>query len=557
MRIAKRFMLYVGGGAAIIALVLAVYFGISAWVFLKDIENEEKHEYELNSKVREIFTQKVRTSIITVIVFGFIGLLLFLFELYYVSKRIVAPINKTVDFSNRLAKGDFSAKLPKGGSDDEIGELIKSLNYMRDRLRNNMLKLEKSHIREKNARKEAESVNSFKTDFLTNISLELRNPLNSIVGFTNLIVKEIINGKYDKDLERKVLTIHHSAQVLNDLIINLLEMSKIDSGEVTLNIRDFDTMEFIREVLNFNLMAAEEKKISLESHFTSDLPKKINTDRDILFHILTIILSDMIRNADPGARISFGTRISSGRLAFYVQDSGRGKASEPLAEIFHKYIKNKTEQIPLLSGSLMMNLTIAKGNAELLGGELSAQTGDENSSIFHLTFLLDDIEQPAGGGETSPVHTATNWGLKRRDLRAHIPNELKDQRIKISKEPGEFKNILLAEDNQANLLLVENMLEGTEFKLDSVEDGQTCLEHLGRKHYDLLLLDLQLPKIDGYEVLDQIRKTPELKNLPVVIITAFLEPGDKQKMILAGADECFVKPINIDETINTIKRLTS
>ena len=469
-----------------------------------------------------------------------------------------------MDFSNTLAKGDFSKKINRRLSHDEIGTLIKSLNFMCDRMQNYISKLERSHMREKTARKEAEKANHLKSDFLANMSLELRNPLNSIMGFSNIIIRETQEGKYDRELERKITTIYRSAEILNNLIASLLELSKLNSAEIKLNVSEFSTDELIRELVSFNKLNAEEKNISLECHFSADAPKKLRTDKDILFHVISVIISSMVKNLPFEAMVSFGCKTSGRSVIFWIKDSGCAEKTEPIADTYNKFIS---------AGKLLLNLTIARANAGLLGADLQADSTPEGNSFFELIFNNDDIIPPILTNTQSisraTIHTATNIP---KNLFAQETTRTKAPKIKIlikedrdapgRTETGEIrlnektKSILLAEDNEANRMLVQLLFKDTAYDLECVPDGLACMDAIKQNRYDILLLDLQMPKLDGYGVLKEIRSNPELASLPVVILTAYLEQNDKQKLILAGANECILKPIDLDLLSTTVRRLT-
>ena len=252
MRIATKIIFWVGGSAVIIstAAIIFLYFTLNSLV----INLSQNSALQSDPHFLSLCATEMDGLLIKIIVAAIIGLLIFVIQLIFISRKITCPLNQAIDFSNSLAKGDFSRKLPRGNYDYEIAELVKSLNFMRDRLQNAITKLRNSHSREKIARKDAESANSLKSDFLANMSLELRNPLNSIMGFASLILKEIDKGLYDEELKRKVSTIRSCTENLNNLITNLLELSRLDADEVDLNLIQFDTSDFMRDLIDFNLI---------------------------------------------------------------------------------------------------------------------------------------------------------------------------------------------------------------------------------------------------------------------------------------------------------------
>ncbi|OGV37972.1 MAG: hypothetical protein A2020_01715 [Lentisphaerae bacterium GWF2_45_14] len=572
MRLAHKILIHIGGSALALALLSFIFIAYSMNSVFSEIHKEEQTQLfppDFKSKVEERIS---KTIIITgVIMTG--GLAVFFVLLLLLAKKIAAPLKEAVEFSNLLAKGDFSKKINRRLSHDEIGTLLKSLNFMCDRMQSYISKLERSHMREKTARKEAEKANHLKSDFLANMSLELRNPLNSIMGFSNIIIRETQEGKYDQELERKITTVYKSAEILNNLIASLLELSKLNSSEIKLNISDFMTDELIRELVSFNRLNAEEKNIALECHFSSDAPKKLRTDKDILFHVVSVIISSMVKSLPFEASVSFGCKTSGRSVIFWIKDSGCTEKTEPIADTYNKFISSQAETIPIVAGRLLLGLTIARANAGLLGADLQADSTPEGNSFFELIFNGEDIvPQMTTNTQSisrSTVHTATNIPktiFTQEATRGKAPGTkvlIKENRATPGRtETGEIrvnektKSVLLAEDNEANRMLIQLLFRETAYDLECVPDGLACLDAIERGHYDILLLDLQMPKLDGYGVLKSLRNNPKYAGLPIVILTAYLEQNDKQKLILAGANECILKPIDLDMLSSTVRRLT-
>ena len=496
---------------------------------------------------------RVKSFFAVIFVIAVFALILFIIELAYVSKLIVMPLKQAVAFSNDLSKGNFNTLPLKISSGDEIGELIRSLNFMRDRLQNLITKLKSSHEREKSARHEAEAANHMKSDFLANMSLELRNPLNSIMGFSSLILKDAEKGNHDDELKRKAKTIFTSAETLNRLITNLLELSRIDAIEMELSPVEIHTAEFMREIIDCNNLAASEKGVSLENHFSAEAPGTIRIDRDLLFHVLSEITAALIKTAAPGATVSLGCRQTPDeKLVFRLWDSKSNRGGESLAELYNRYSNAQGEELfPSLHGAAMLSLAIAKSNAHILGADFKSAKTEDADSCFELSISLADLLPIAPSEETSAIHSATNWDDSKKFRRSILA-----QRRKGKNKGPHTLSVLLAEDNTENRLLIEMMLANSPYKLDCVSDGVACLEAMAAQKYDLLLLDLQMPKLDGFGVIEKLRADENYNEIPIIVLTAYIEEGDKEKLRSAGANECLLKPLNIDELLAAIRSLT-
>jgi CheY-like chemotaxis protein/signal transduction histidine kinase len=484
------------------------------------------------------------------------GLILFFVQLLYVSQKIVLPLNEAVEFSNSLSRGDFSKRLQKMSRNDEIGKLIKSLNFMRDRLQNSIFKMKRSHEREKFARHDAENANNIKSSFLTRISQELRDPLNSIMGFSSIILKEVEEGSYDQDLKSKVLTVYKSSETLNQLVCSLLELSRLDSEEIELNIGLFEVPLFMREVKESLKNEIVEKNIQLENVYSSNAPNELATDKTVLAHIIEDLLSSIIKNASWGASVSLGYESNSNSVAFWVKEfrtHNNADESSSLAIQFNRYVNSQTEYSQVIGGTTMLNLLIAKNNTELLGGEFVANQTEEATSVFSITFNKNDI-LPQAVFETSSVHTASNMTKRRSLKKGDVLPEVTEENI--TRDIDRKRKLLMAEDNEANRMLIELMLKNSNYELECVFDGVQCVEVLKHQSFDALLLDLQMPNMDGYQVIDILRNNPDFENMPIIVLTAYLEEGDKEKLLEAGAQACILKPINIDELMQVLKKLT-
>lgn len=562
MRIANKLMLFIGGGAVVTVLATMIFVSTEINSLLTQVDDYHRKILELSqvnklssrilmeteSEFKRTIDGEINSLLVSVLSITFGSLFLFFLFLIYISKRIVAPLNEAVRFSDDLSKGDFSREL-KSDAKDEIGALIKSLNHMRSRLEYSISKLKSSHGREKLARQEAESANSVKSDFIANVARELRNPLNSITGISTLLLKEIERGAYDQDLGRKVQTILSSSEILNDLINSLLELSRLGSEEIELNITDFDTTVFVRELINANLFSAEKRNVSIENHFSSSMPAMLSTDQEMVFQILNKIISNALRVAPIEGRLIVGSEKRGSDIIFWIEDAHAGAGAISLAEAFNKHVEmDLNVNVPTgFKGMILLNFSIAKANAQLLGARLSAQTTPSGNSLFSLTFK-ENIVTKQSGGKLANTRTATNLQVDSSQLKAET------ERFKRPVSQDQVC-VLMAEDNEANRMLVELIFQNTDYDLECVDDGVTCLDVLNRRKFNLLLLDLQMPRLDGYDVLRRIRSNNRFDDMPIIVMTAYLEKGDQEKLLEMGANDCILKPIDVDEVLNKIRSL--
>ena len=249
MKIAKKYVLYLTGLFLFLLLLIALLFIYSEEM----MDVQQKRDKEIKN-LPAVYQKKLedagyREKMVVVLVFFSITAAGFLYMIYLMlnfSRNLVKPLSAAVQFANTLASGQFPPLLPvPPGRDFEIDQLIKTLNYLRDRLYRYTHKLKKSQEREKKARESAETVSDVKSQFLVRLSPELRTPLNSIIGYAEIIQNDIRNGLYDKALDRKINGIMRNALSLNLQVADLLKISEIDSRKDAVNSGEFNTAGFM------------------------------------------------------------------------------------------------------------------------------------------------------------------------------------------------------------------------------------------------------------------------------------------------------------------------
>lgn len=518
---------------------------------LVKILHYEKSMPELTDQINS----NMERLLIMISVITFIGLFIFLIPLVYFSKGISVPIERAVAFANILSKGEFPAQSLKTDGSDELIMLGKSLNHMRDRLNNIISKLRRSHDREIQARKDAEAANHLKSDFLSNMSLELRNPLNSIMGFSRLLLNDAQKGTLQNtaDLKSALKSIFDSAETLNELVAALLNLAKLDTAEIIPHPSEHETSSIIRDAVEANAHAASEKSIMLESHYSPKAPDIIYIDREILSGILSLALSTLIKFSPSGSKISIGFSGSDENLSFWVKDehpTTKHEHGASLASLYKLYYESKNQILPAIAATALLNFTIIKNKAHVICGELEAETVGGDCSLFRLVFNRSDLHGTSMT-ETSLMNTT---GSFMKPLSASSTNVRITSTTKRTSKSGTYSKIrvLLAEDNEANRMLVEMMLKDTRCVIDSVSNGHECMEALNSKKYDVLLLDLHMPGLDGYSVISNVRSSDKFDHMAIIVLTAYLEEGDKEKLTSKGVSKCILKPIDMDDLKNSI-----
>lgn len=497
-------------------------------------------------------------STLTIAIAVLICLAIFLLSAYLTLTKPVKQLRKLIEFSNQLAAGSLSEDLKLEGS-GEINDLARALNHVKDRLQHAIVKLRNSYSREKKAREEAENANRLKTEFMRNMSHELRIPLTPIMGFSSIIIGQLNKGRYDKELEMKIRTIRDCADNMLGIISNLGEMSRLENKEVELNVSEFSSAELMKELLNLHHFAADNKSISLKYVYSPDFPTALLLDREVLFHILSNLLAYAISYSPSFSEVILGCETSRHHIVFTIRDSVAGTQAEVIAQMFKKYTEGQADMTDYLTNARLLGLVSAIINAEILKGKLGADTVPGVGSIFRLS-LLKSESVPISGTDSSTLHIASNLRAMSESTELEHPRQEEPEWSvpdvpSLDERDGRKIRVLIAEDSSSNLLLVEQILDDANIAHQSVSNGEQCLNALYSGEYDLLLLDIQMPVMDGLTVVRRLRADARFKNFPIVIMSAFGDSEDREKLRQAGVNECLIKPIQIQDLLQVISAL--
>ncbi|MEB3885435.1 response regulator [Lyngbya sp. CCY1209] len=384
-----------------------------------------------------------------------------------------------------------------------------------------------------------------KDEFLASMSHELRTPLNSILGMSEALQEEIF-GELNADQRQAISTVDSSGRHLLSLINDILDLSKIEAGKLELNIDEVSIRELCQTGLTFVRQLAFKKRIALSADIPADLEYGvIEIDNRRMCQVLINLLSNAIKFTPDGGRVSLSVRRSSDgprRICFAVTDTGIGIAPENLENLFRPFVQIDSSLNRQYSGT-GLGLALVKQIAELHGGQVGVTSELGRGSCFTVYLPCpDSFAEPRqsfdAGSPTSVLEGPAGSPTP------PVPN---------SRRPSPL--ILLAEDSEANIFTLSSYLTAKGYRLITARNGREAVS-MARSHCpDLVLMDIQMPVVDGLEATREIRRDPDLRQLPVVALTALAMTSDREKCLQAGADEYLTKPIKLKQLSHLLLKL--
>ena len=463
-----------------------------------------------------IDTREIRSSAVSLVllmgIVPVIGLILAVIAIIMVVQHLLKVVNKVNTFADMAASGDLSKRI-EVLEYDEFGVMEARLNQMISNMSDMSKKTEEML-------EVAQAANKSKSEFLSRMSHEIRTPINAIIGMTHIALKAEDKEKIKDCLSKTQAASAHLLSLVNDI----LDMSKIEANKLELHQDEVRLKDLVGEVYDLIEVRAKEKNQHLTTHVAEDVPEFVVTDAMRLSQVIVNLMGNAVKFTPEDGDISLSVEKAGednengALLAFRVKDSGIGISAKSQSRLFGSF-EQADGGIARRFGGTGLGLSISKAIVEMLGGKIEVESTEGKGSTFTFTIRI----MPSDGKT-----------LAAADKEEEKPLDLTG------------KTIMLVEDTEINRLIVRELLKDSKAEIEDAVNGREAVEAFEKNpdHYDLILMDLQMPEMGGFEATQVIRKMEKGKTIPILALTANAFQSDIDKSAEVGMNGHMSKPLD-------------
>jgi signal transduction histidine kinase/CheY-like chemotaxis protein len=476
----------------------------------------ERELNEISQRMHAILNSSITSFVFLLL---FVAFILVLIVMAY-SNQIYQPLIDLKRGFGELMQGRFPRLRRRSDSSYEVDQMFLDFNRMTEHLENSSRDLLR-------AQKDALRLAEVKSNFLSNMSHEIRTPLNSIIGLSDLLLEQ----KLSAPANQYVWSLSKNSAVLLGLVNDILDYSRLESGKVRLENNFVNLRQLMDRVLSVIRPAAEKKGLQLKLRFDPDLPRNIMGDSLRLEQVLLNLLGNALKFTEKGEIVLGAQRNDDVPDSFllFVKDSGIGIAPEILPKLFQRFNQGE-KTVTKKYGGTGLGLAIVKQYVELMKGRVWVDSEVHRGSKFVVELPLREGLKALRGKSSERRPEGEEYPLKGK--------------------------ILLVDDSFDNRQLVKVYLKDTEVELVEANDGLGAVEHFKQQNFDLVLLDMQMPVVDGYTAALRMRHIESIENrkfrTPIIAFTAFALKEEIQKALDSGCDGYVIKPVKKWDLIKTL-----
>ncbi|MCU7932328.1 MAG: response regulator [Candidatus Thiodiazotropha sp. (ex Codakia rugifera)] len=516
------------------------YFG---WVTVEEeivLDGESIGSLHIIGDMKKARTTLLQQSLLMLGVFVISMLLALLLSSRF--QRIVStPVQQLLDTMKMVAaKRDFSHRA-KRISNDELGNLVDGFNIMLDRIQTHDRDLAAYHLDLKrlvtertqelnNAKEEAEAASQAKSDFLATMSHEIRTPMSGVIGFTHLLEKSVLTTQQREYVD----IITNSANSLLDIIDDILDFSKMEAGKISLEYSNFLLEPLVNGVQVLFTPKALEKGLKLKTYIADDVPPLLYGDPARLRQVLINLIGNAIKFTNQGqVEIKIEKNRQKDNIVFLcisVSDTGIGITPEQQAQLFQPF-QQCDGSITRNYGGTGLGLVIAQRLVYLMDGEITLTSAPGKGSTFTalISLALPKTKRPT---EATQIDPTTNQALTQDTL----PDTISE---------SNFSNlrVMVVDDSNVNLTLAKTLLEKKGVAVVAVQSAVEAIDKVSHQSFDLILMDLEMPKMSGIEAASKIRQIDyRTENIPIIAVTAHVLPEKRHEVVESGMVDLLAKP---------------